>query len=97
MNKLNLTIVGKINPDGKEELINYIEKVGELYKKVNATQVVKFKITDSLIGDYIPSIVSVMEFSDMNSLKEVFESEEYKKIIPLRNKAFSKLEAYISE
>ena len=96
MSKVNLTIVASINPEGKEELTHYIEKVGELYKRVNAIPINKFKVTDSLIGNYIPSLVSIMEFPDMKSLTDVFESDEYKKLIPFREKAFSKLEAYIS-
>ena len=97
MSKVNLTIVATINPDGKEELSHYAEKVGELYSKVKAKPVNKFKITKLLIGDYHPSLVSIMEFPDMTSLNEVFESDEYKQLLPYRERAFSKLEAYISE
>lgn len=97
MSKVNLTIIATVNPDGKEELSHYLEKVGELYKKINAKPVNKLKITKSLIGDHTPSFISIMEFPNMESLNEVFESDDYKKLIPYREKAFSKLEAYISE
>lgn len=97
MSKVNLTIVATINPNGKEELSHYIEKVGDLYKKVNAKPINKFKITKPLIGDYTPNLVSIMEFPNMTSLNEVFESDAYSKLIPYREKAFSKLEGYISE
>ena len=33
----------------------------------------------------------------MASLNKVFESDIYKKLLPYREKAFSKLEAYVSE
>ncbi|MBO0343501.1 DUF1330 domain-containing protein [Flagellimonas profundi] len=97
MDKVNLTIVATLNPNGKEELSHYLEKVGLLYKKARAKPVNKFKITKPLIGDYKPSLVSIMEFPNINSLNEVFESNDYKQLIPFREKAFSKLEAYISE
>ncbi|GAA3631945.1 DUF1330 domain-containing protein [Flavivirga jejuensis] len=97
MNKVNLTIVATINPNGKEELSHYLEKVGILYKKVDAKPVNKFKITKPLIGDYKPSLVSIMEFPNIESLNNVFKSNDYKQLIPYREKAFSKLEAYISE
>jgi len=97
MSKVNLTIVATVNPDGKEQLSHYVEQVGALYKKVGAKPVDKFKITKSLIGDDTPSFVSIMEFVDMDTLNEVFESETYKKLIPYRDHAFSKLAAYISE
>ncbi|TPN82789.1 DUF1330 domain-containing protein [Aquimarina algicola] len=97
MSKVNLTIVATIDPHGKDELSHYLEKVGALYKKVDAKPVNKFKVTKPLIGNHKPSLVSIMEFPNMNSLNSVFESEEYKQLIPYREKAFSKLEAYISE
>jgi len=97
MSKVNLTIVATINPDAKEELSHYLEEVGILYKEVNAKPVNKFKITKPLIGNYSPSLVSIMEFPNMVSLNNVFESDDYKQLIPYREKAFSKLEAYISE
>lgn len=97
MDKVNLTIVATLNPNGKEELSHYLERVGVLYKKVDAKPVNKFKITKPLIGNYKPSLVSIMEFPNMNSLNDVFESNDYKQLIPYREKAFLKLEAYISE
>ena len=97
MGKVNVTIVATINPTGKNELSHYLEKVGLLYKKVEAKPVHKFKITQPLIGDYSPSLVSIMEFPTMKALKDVFESEAYKELLPYREKAFSRLEAYISE
>ncbi|SEL52157.1 Uncharacterized conserved protein, DUF1330 family [Aquimarina amphilecti] len=97
MEKVNVTIVATINQNGKEELSHYLEKVGVLYKKVDAKPINKFKITKPLIGDYSPSLVSIMEFPNMKSLNDVFNSDEYKELLPYRDKAFSKLEAYISE
>lgn len=97
MKKVNVTIVAKLNPNGREELTHYLEKVGILYKKVNAKPVQKFKVTKPLIGDYTPSLVSIMEFPNINSINDVFESDDYKELLPYREKAFSKLEAYISE
>ncbi len=96
MSKINLVIVGTINPNEKEALSYYVEQVGKLYSDVNAKSVGKYKISESLIGEHIPSLVSVMEFDDMKSLEEVFEGAAYQELLPYRDKAFSKLEAYIS-
>ncbi len=97
MSKINLTIIATLSPEGREELLYYKEKVGALYKQVNAKPVNKFKVTQKLIGDYKPSLVSIMEFPNLASLNQVFQSDEYKALLPYREKAFSKLEAFISE
>ena len=97
MSKVNLTIVATVNPNGMKELAFYKEHVAKLYEKVDAKPVSKYTVSDSLIGDYKPTMVAIMEFADRSSLHSVFDSEEYKKLLPYRDQAFSKLEAYISE
>ena len=97
MTKVNLTIVATINPNGKEELSHYLKEIEILYKKVDAKPVNKFKIKKTLIGEHTPSLVSIMEFPNIDLLNDLFESDDYKDLIPFREKAFSKLEAYISE
>ena len=97
MSNVNLVITATVNPSEKEALAFYLEEVGKLYQKVGAKPVSKYKFTQTLIGDYTPSLTSIMSFQSIDSLNQVFESKEYKEILPYREKAFSKLEAYISE
>ena len=96
MSKVNLVVVATINPNEKEALSFYLEKIGKLYQEANASSVGKYKISKAVIGQYTPSLVSVMEFEDMDSYKKVFESSAYEKLLPYREKAFSKLEGYLT-
>jgi uncharacterized protein (DUF1330 family) len=96
MSIVNLIIVAKINPAEKEALGLYLKGVAELYEQVGAQSVHKYKISEASIGEYTPSIVSIMQFSDRKALDKVFESTAYQALIPLRDKAFSKVESYIS-
>ena len=96
MNTVNLIIVAKINPAEKEALNQYLEGVAKLYQEVGAQSINKYKVSEASIGDYSPSIVSIMQFRDRDSLDNVFESTAYQALIPLRDKAFLKVESYIS-
>jgi uncharacterized protein (DUF1330 family) len=96
MNTVNLIIVAKINPAEKEALSQYLEGVAQLYQQVEAQSISKYKISEASIGEYTPSIVSIMQFRDKESLDNVFESKAYQALIPLRDKAFLKVESYIS-
>jgi uncharacterized protein (DUF1330 family) len=96
MNTVNLIIVAKINPAEKEALNQYLEGVAQLYQQVGAQSIHKYKISEASIGEYTPSIVSIMQFPDKESLDHVFESASYQTLIPLRDKAFLKVESYIS-
>lgn len=96
MNTVNLIIVAKINPTEKEALSQYLVGVQKLYQEVGAKSVSKYKISQASIGDYTPSIVSVMEFPNVATLNDLFEGAAYKELLPLREKAFLKVESYIS-
>ena len=97
MSKINLIIVATINPKEKEALSHYLAGVGELYKEVDAKSVGKYKVSKASIGDYTPSLVSIMEFDNVAAMNQVFDSQTYQALLPIRDKAFLKLEAYISE
>lgn len=97
MSKVNLVIVATINHNEKEALTHYLKHVGILYEKYQAKSVSKYKVSEALIGEYTPSLVSIMEFPDRSSLNQLFDGAEYKELLPSREKAFVKVEAYISE
>jgi len=96
MNTVNLIIVAKINPAEKEALNQYLEGVAQLYQQVGAQSINKYKISEASIGEYTPSIISIMQFPNKESLDNVFESTAYQALIPFRDKAFLKVESYIS-
>ena len=95
--KVILIIIATINPTEKESLNYYLQQMNILYQEVGATPISKYKISEVLIGDNIPNLVSIMEFPNRESLDKVFKSEKYEALIPYRRKAFIKVEAVISE
>lgn len=97
MNTVKLTILASVNQAEKEALSAYLEGVAPLYKKVNANPVIKSKFSESFIGNEEASLVSVMEFPTRAAVDEVFNSNAYKALLPLREKAFTRLEAYIGK
>tara|TARA_Y100001001_G_C8014363_1_gene310950 strand:- start:4078 stop:5430 length:1353 start_codon:yes stop_codon:yes gene_type:complete len=84
-----------LNPREKEAFAFYSENSAPLFKKAGGTPVGKFKITQSLVGNMNLHILVIMEFPSAQAIKDVFESEEYKKLLPFRDKAFGQLEVYI--
>lgn len=84
-----------LNPIEKEAFAFYSENSAPLFKKAGGTPVGKFKITQNLVGNTNLQILVIMEFPSDQAIKNVFASEEYKKLLPYRDKAFSELEVYI--
>lgn len=86
-----------LNPMEKEAFEFYSENSAPLFSKAGGTPVGKFKITQSLVGNMNLHILVIMEFPSDQAIKDVFTSEEYKKLLPYRDKAFSELEVYIGD
>jgi uncharacterized protein (DUF1330 family) len=97
MSKVNLVIVATINQNEKEALSHYLGGIGKLYEEVNAKSVAKYNVSKASIGDYTPNFVSIMQFENIVALNQVFDSQTYQALLPYRDKAFLKVEAYISE
>lgn len=96
MSEKSLMIVNaKLNPDEKEAFAYYSEQSEPLFKKVGGRSITKHKITETLIGDYQPSVLAIMEFPNKQAILNVFESKGYKELITFRDKAFSKLNVYV--
>lgn len=85
-----------LNPMEKEAFAFYSENSAPLFKKAGGTPVGKFKITESLVGNMNLHIIAIMEFPNDKAIKDVFASEEYKKLLPYRDKAFRELQVYIA-
>ena len=95
--KVILIIIATINPSEKDSLTYYLQEMNKLYQEVGANQIKKYQITESLIGEETANLVSIMEFPNREAMEKVFKSEEYKKLVPYREKAFIKVTAMISE
>lgn len=85
-----------MNPAEKEAAETYIKKVTAMQEAAGAVTLARHPIAAAFIGDLEVDVVAIVEFPSQSAFDEVFESEEYKALIPLRERAFSKLHAFVS-
>lgn len=97
MQKLFLIILATLNPQEKEALDIYLKEMSVLYANAGAVPVERFPITSVLIGEAKPDLITIIEFPDLESVSAVFTSEAYQQLLPVREKAFLSLSAFISE
>lgn len=96
MSSKTLMIVNAIlNPEQKEAFAAYSEQSAAVFKSAGAVPVGKYKVSTTLVGTKKPHIIAVMEFPDEQTILDVFDSEAYKKLLPLRDKAFKELDVFI--
>lgn len=94
--KIFLIIIGFINPQEQESFTHYSTQINLLYENAGAEVKNRYPILQTLLGEEKPDFILVVEFPNQQSLQQLFTSEEYKKLIPYRQKAFSKINVFIS-
>ncbi|MEO9849521.1 MAG: DUF1330 domain-containing protein [Reichenbachiella sp.] len=97
MGKIILIIIASINPAEKEAAENYIKQVTAMQEAAGAVALYRFPISENFIGDMEVDVAAAIEFPSQEAFDSVFESEEYKLLIPFRDKGFSVLNAFISK
>ncbi|MFT7538811.1 MAG: hypothetical protein ACI9F2_000962 [Lysobacterales bacterium] len=95
MKKSYLTVTMDINPNEMESFGAYSSQALPLFKSKGGEIVLRTKVEKVLAGS-VSQILAVMSFPSCEAIEEIFESEEYKKLIPLRDKAFNNLTIHTS-
>jgi len=70
-----------------EKFKSYSEAAGPTLKTFGAEIVFKGKVTDVLVGEHQHTISAVMKFPDQASIRQWYDSDDYQKLIPLRDSA----------
>ncbi|MEM8892334.1 MAG: DUF1330 domain-containing protein [Bacteroidota bacterium] len=95
--KVVVIIVALINPAEKEALASYMGEMKKMYAEVDASVVFSSPLKEKLAGEMKANLISIMEFPDQKAFDKVFKSEAYQKLLPLREKAFLRLEVFLGE
>ena len=95
-NKATMIVSGIINANEKEAYTSYVESSGPIFKQSGSKPVAKYPISQVLSGNDEVEFLAIMEFPNSESIQAVFNSDAYKELLPIRKKAFKKLNIYIS-
>lgn len=95
--KTTLIVTSTINPDEMESLQAYVQSVMPMLLEIGGKVIKRTKITDVYFGEKPAEMLLVMDFPSKQALKDLFDSEAYQAVIPLRNKGFSKVDILFAE
>ncbi len=87
---VQIVAITTTNSDVGSALDKYLSVVGPLMQSAGAKIVSRFELRDSIAGDNEIKYVSVIEYTDVESVKLVFDSDEYKSLEEAKRQAFSK-------
>lgn len=95
--KTTLIVTSTINPDEMEALQGYVQAVMPMLLEIGGKLVKRTKVTDVYFGEKPSEMVLMMDFPSKHALKDMFDSEAYKALIPLRNKGFKKVDILFAD
>ena len=97
MGKVILIVLASLNLDDKAAAETYAKEVSMMQESVGAITLDRHPIAETFIGDLNMEMVAIVEFPGQQAFDAVFKSEEYAKLIPLRDRGFNQLNAFISK
>ena len=83
------------NPENAEDMKTYVEKANPLFEALGGSAANRMKVSEVINGDGM-AIVLVQDFPDREKLLAMFASDEYKALIPNRDRAFKSMNIWIA-
>ncbi|WP_390911558.1 DUF1330 domain-containing protein [Pseudosulfitobacter sp. SM2401] len=77
-----------VNPNETEALSAYMATTTPLLEKAKAKIVVTYAVARTIVGDTVPSTVTIVEYPTIEDLESVFDSAEYGLLKEIRARAF---------
>lgn len=95
--KVKLIISAIPNKDNMQEMQLYLQQAGPFAPKYGGVFVSRYKTTKHLVGENGAELMSIFEFPDAQSIENMMNDEEYKKLTEVREKAFKNLNMRICD
>lgn len=92
--KALVMFTASVNPEGKEALGAYLAKAQPMTANAGGVTIASYGVTGSIAGENVPQMVVVVEFPSAEAASALYDSEEYKALIPDRDKGLTNLNIY---
>lgn len=84
-----------VNPEGKEALGAYLSKAQPMTAAAGGVTTVTYSVTENFTSANAPQMVVMVEFPSAEAARNLYHSEEYKALIPDRDKGLTNLNIYM--
>ena len=91
-----LVATGTPDPDGVNEMKQYIGAAGPIFASHSGEIVYRGKTGKALVGNATFAMILVVRFESEAALETTLGSADYQKIIPLREKGFKHMDFVVS-
>ncbi len=94
--KTTLVVTSVPNLEQQEAMISYVQGVMPLLLNLGGGVIKRSIVTDTYHGDKNFTFLLIMDFPSKSHLIDMFESDEYKLLIPDREKGFEKINIFFA-
>jgi len=94
--KKTLVVTSTPNPNEQEALQKYVVAVMPLLLDLGGTVVKRSMITDTYFGKRNFTFLLIMDFPSKQALINMFDSDTYKDLIPVRDKGFENINIFFA-
>ena len=92
-----LVVTAAPNPKAPEAMQSYLKGVLPLLMGAGGEIVKRLKVTDVIGGKQAYGMVLVMNFASKDAVSAMFDSDEYKALIPAREEGFTSMTINFAE
>ena len=93
--KATLVVTAVPNPNEMESVQEYLQGVMPLLTGAGGTLVRRLK-TNSVVNGRPAGMVLVMDFESADAVATMFESDEYRALVPVRDRGFAEMNILIT-
>lgn len=94
--KATLVVTAVPNPNEMESLQAYLQGVLPLFTSAGGTLVRRLK-TNRVVNGRPAGMVLVMDFESADTAAALFESDEYRALIPVRDRGFAEMNILLTQ
>lgn len=94
--KVTMVVLAVPNPAAMEDMETYLTKVHPILDKYGGEHVFRGQTDKAVIGNASFGIILVMNFDSAETIVKMFDSPEYKALIPSRDRGFLKMDVVIT-
>ena len=94
-NKVTLVVTATPNPSEMESVQTYLQGVMPLLMGAGGNLVKRLKVDENINGDPA-GMVLVMDFDSSDTITEMFASDEYAALVPVRDTGFASMNIHLT-
>ena len=93
--KATLLVTAVPNPNDMASVQEYLQGVMPLFTRAGGTLVKRLKV-DDIHGD-ASGMALVMDFDSADAITELFESDDYAELVPVRDRGFTEMDILVAQ